>query len=304
MIRPSKSQYFGAGAMALVVHTLFALGLVISVDWRSVPELPAYAELWRELPALPPAADPVAPAAPPETVPPQALVGPEPEISLQVLEVGRRQQEADQLGQERRRLQVAEQGLHQPEQHRLKPQPTAEAARREPEDERRREELRRLEEQHQLELAQKQEAQEQRRRDEARRELEAELARQLQEDLAREMRQLQRRAMSQAELAARLQMIEEYRSRIRNKILSYLILPPNLSGNPEVVYQVRLLPDGEVLNVTLIKSSGQPTYDKHVERAILRASPLPLPPDRELAAAFREELILKFRPYETDGGRS
>ncbi len=71
-----------------------------------------------------------------------------------------------------------------------------------------------------------------------------------------------------------------------------------------MVYQVRLLPDGEVLKLTLVKSSGQPAYDKQVERAVLRASPLPLPPDRELAAAFREDLILKFRPYETDGARS
>lgn len=291
MIHPSNSQYFGAGAMALLVHGLFALGLVISVDWRSAPELPVYADLWRELPAmpLPPAAEPAAQVAPPEPAPPLPLVEPEPEISLQAQEAEHRRQEAEQREQERRRLEQ---------------QRAAEAARREQEDERRREELRRLEEQRQQELARKQEAQEQRRRDEARRELEAELARQLQEELARETRQLQRRAMSQAEMAARLQMIEDYQGRIRSKIHSYLVLPPNLSGNPEVVYQVRLLPDGEVLKLTLVKSSGQPAYDKQVERAILRASPLPLPPDRELAAAFREELILKFRPYEADGGRS
>lgn len=295
MIHPSNSQYFGAGAMALAVHGLFALALVFSVNWNSLPQIPVYADLWQELPSMPPppAPEPPAPVAPPESAPPPPLIEPEPKISLQAQEAERRRQEAEQREQERRRLLAEEQARRE-----------AEAARRALENERRREEQRRLEEQRQQELDRQRESQEQRRRDEARRELEAELARQLEEDLARETRQLQRRAMSQVEMAARLQMIEDYQARIRSKIHSYLVLPPNLSGNPEVVYQVRLLPDGEVLKLTLVKSSGQPAYDKQVERAILRASPLPLPPDRELAAAFREELILKFRPYEMDGARS
>lgn len=305
MIHPSNRQYFGAGAMALVVHGLFVLSLVVSVDWRSLPEVPVYADLWHELPAMPPspAPDSPAPVAPPEPAPPPPLA--EPEISLQAQEAERRRQAAEQREQDRLRLQAEAQARHEAERQRqLDEQRAAEAARREQEAQQRREEQRRLEEQRQQALARKQEALEQRRRDEARRELEAELARQLEEDLARETRQLQRRAMNQSEMAARLQMIEDYQGKIRSKIHSYLVLPPNLSGNPEVIYQVRLLPDGEVFKLTLVKSSGQPAYDKQVERAILRASPLPLPHDRELAAAFREELILKFRPYETDGASS
>lgn len=295
MIHPSNGQFFGAGAMALAVHGLFVLGLVFSVDWRSLPEIPVYADLWRELPAIqpPPAAPaPPAPVEPSEPVPPPSRVEPEPEIALQTREVERRRQEAEE--QARREAERLRQ---------IEAQREADA-RRAREEKSRREEQRRQEELRQQALARQREAQEQRRREEARLELEAELARQLQEDLARETRQLQRRVMSQAEIAARLSMIEDYQGRIRSKIHSYLVLPPNLSGNPEVIYQVRLLPDGEVLKLTLIKSSGQPAYDKQVERAILRASPLPLPPDREIAAIFREDLILKFRPYELDGARS
>ena len=309
MIHPSKAKFLGAGAMALAVHGLFALALVVNVNWNSVPQIPVYADLWQELPPMspPPAPEPLVPVAPSEPAPPSPFV--EPEINLEVQEaVKRRRQEAEQLEQERHRLQAEEAARREAERQRrsdeARKQREAEAARHAQEQERLREDQRRQEAQRQQELARSLEAQEQRRREEVRRELEAELARQMQEDLTRETRQLQRRAMSQAEMAARLQMIEEFQGRIRSKIHSYLVLPPNLSGNPEVIYQVRLLPDGEVLKLTLVKSSGQPAYDKQVERAILRASPLPLPPDRELAAAFREELILKFRPYETDGARS
>jgi colicin import membrane protein len=79
-------------------------------------------------------------------------------------------------------------------------------------------------------------------------------------------------------------------------------LPQKLVGNPEAVFQVTLLPNGEVLRVTLVKTSGQPVYDAEVERAILKASPLPLPGDKGAAAPFRDGLILKFRPLENGVG--
>ena len=56
-----------------------------------------------------------------------------------------------------------------------------------------------------------------------------------------------------------------------------------------------LLPGGEVLHVKLRRGSGVAVYDSAVERAILRAQPLPLPPDPALFKDFRE-LNLKFRP--------
>jgi colicin import membrane protein len=92
--------------------------------------------------------------------------------------------------------------------------------------------------------------------------------------------------------------VGEAQDRIRTRIRSYLRLPPNLAGNPESVFRVTLLPNGEVLQTQLLRSSGQASYDREVERAILKASPLPLPKDRGAAAVFRDGLILKFRPRE------
>jgi len=58
-----------------------------------------------------------------------------------------------------------------------------------------------------------------------------------------------------------------------------------------------LLPGGEVLSVKLGKSSALALYDSAVERAILKAQPLPLPPDPAMFKHFRE-LNLIFRPEQ------
>jgi colicin import membrane protein len=87
----------------------------------------------------------------------------------------------------------------------------------------------------------------------------------------------------------------QWADRIRAKIRSNIVLPPELAGNPEAVFDVELLPTGEVLAAKLRRSSGSRTYDEAVERAILKSSPLPLPERREV---FETRLELRFRPKD------
>lgn len=87
----------------------------------------------------------------------------------------------------------------------------------------------------------------------------------------------------------------DYIGKIRGKIKGNIVLPPDLKGNPEAVFDVVQLPTGEILSVKLEKSSGHAGYDTAVERAILKSSPLPLPEPRDL---FSRDLELKFRPQE------
>ncbi len=103
--------------------------------------------------------------------------------------------------------------------------------------------------------------------------------------------------LQQKAAAARAGIVDEYKARIHNKIKRHVVVPPDINGNPEAVFDVVLLPDGEVLKATLVKSSGYPAYDSAVERAIRRASPLPLPPDPSLFEEFRT-LDLHFKPNE------
>jgi len=86
-----------------------------------------------------------------------------------------------------------------------------------------------------------------------------------------------------------------YVDKIRTKIKLNIVLPPEIKGNPEAIFDVVQLPTGEVLSTRLRKSSGHEAYDQAVERAILKSSPLPRP---ERPDQFQRELQLKFKPQE------
>lgn len=103
--------------------------------------------------------------------------------------------------------------------------------------------------------------------------------------------------LAQAQQAAQDKVMNDYVHGIRERIKRYVVLPPNMQGNPEAQFDVVQIPGGEVLNVALKRSSGFAAYDQAVERAIRKASPLPPPP---AGVAFSEvrELNLKFRPKE------
>jgi colicin import membrane protein len=94
---------------------------------------------------------------------------------------------------------------------------------------------------------------------------------------------------------ARDKALAEYVNRIRDKVRQNWILPQDLQGNPQCTFKVVQLPTGEVIDVRLLKSSGNAAYDEAVHRAILKSSPLPPPASRE---QFYRELELTFRPRD------
>jgi len=122
----------------------------------------------------------------------------------------------------------------------------------------------------------------------------------IREQLAQEQQALKRtrerqEALKQFAPAADSTIDAAYADKIRSKIKINIVLPPEIKGNPEAIFEVVQLPTGEVLSAQLRKSSGHRAYDDAVERAILKSSPLPRP-DRP--GQFQRNLSLKFRPYE------
>lgn len=95
--------------------------------------------------------------------------------------------------------------------------------------------------------------------------------------------------------SARSKATADYIGKIKGKIKGNLVLPPDIRGNPEAIFDVVQLPSGEILSVKLKKSSGHAAYDSAIERAILKSSPLPKPEQGDL---FSRALELKFRPLE------
>ncbi|OGS82589.1 MAG: protein TolA [Gallionellales bacterium GWA2_59_43] len=97
--------------------------------------------------------------------------------------------------------------------------------------------------------------------------------------------------------AAAGRVVDEYKAKIQSKIRSKIVEQPGVPADAYAQFMVTVLPGGSVLSPRLLKSSGYPAFDDAVERAILKAQPLPLPPGAALFKEFRE-LRLTFRPKE------
>ena len=276
-----------AAILAVLVHLLFIGFLIFSVNWRSHPPPPVMADLWEALP--PPPAKPVlkpqpAPKPKPEPVAEPQPPQPQPDIALKEKKRKERLEREQQAQLEQQKLAEAQQRKQQKQQQQQEA------------------EQRKLAEQEKQQQEKQQDAKrkqdELKRKQEALRKLNVQQARDLMnKELASETSSL-RRAQQASQLGAEQAKMEAtYKERIRSKIASMLNLPENMVGNPKAVFAVTVLPSGEVGSVKLISSSGQPAYDTAVERAILKAVPLPLPPDKAVAARFHD-LTLPIQPKQ------
>jgi colicin import membrane protein len=128
-----------------------------------------------------------------------------------------------------------------------------------------------------------------------------------QEQLKREAEQITQRKQADSaaqELAqmkasqaasSRNKAMADYLGRIRGKIKGNIVVPPEVKGNPEAVFDVTQLPSGEIVTVRLKRSSGHAALDAAIERAILKSNPLPKP---EPADLFSRSLELRFKPLD------
>lgn len=249
-----------AGVLAVLVHAALVVFLIFGVSWQNRPPTPMVAELY-----APPAPKEAPPPPEPQKPPPKPEPRPEPVKPPPAEEPPPPPAKADiELKQKL-------------EKERLKQEQEArEKEKRE----------RELEKKKQEELRKKQEEQKQAKIREAQAR-EAEALRQ-QEERARQ-------AALQAAQAARAKAFADYIQRISAKIRGNIVMPPDIPGNPEAVFEVLQLPTGEIIQVELRKSSGHKPYDEAVQRAILKSSPLP---KAEPADLFQRALTLKFRPRE------
>ena len=266
-VTPNEKAW--SGALALAMHVAFFILIIFGVAWQQKrPDSAIVVELWND---LPPIAQPK-PAPPPEPAPPKPApkVVPKPEPK--------------------------------PEP-KAKPEPTPKAdieLKEKLEKERKQKEKERLEAKRLAEEKKREEAQrlaEEKKREEEKKRLAALKAQQAKEAAAKREQEEALKRIAQEQAAAQARQIDEYKRRIRDKVRRFIVEPPNLKGNPEVEFDVVLLPGGEVLSARLRRGSGVAAYDSAVERAIIKAQPLPLPPDPGLFKDFRE-LNLKIRPKD------
>jgi colicin import membrane protein len=165
----------------------------------------------------------------------------------------------------------------------------AEKKRKEKEEaERKAEEKKQAEARKQAEAKKKAEAEKKRKEKEAAERKAAE--KEMQDRLAAEQEHLatQRRSAMQ-------RMIDEYVLYIQEKVQRSWIRPPSGGGELSCTVEVRLIPSGEVIDAQIVRSSGNSAFDRSVEAAVFKASPLPVPPDPDVMEQFRT-LRFEFKP--------
>jgi colicin import membrane protein len=243
--------------LAFLMHAVLLGVMFIGVRWQSHEPETVSVELWEAPAPVPPAPPPPVPKV--EAPKPQPAPPPPP-----VLKPEPRVEKPD--------IAIREKPKPKPKP---KPEPKAEPPKRDLEFEKR---------------LREQAATEQRALEEQQRVLEAQRR-------ERELRELLERQQAAAQAAARASALATWTGKIRAKIRGNIPVSvvDEVQGNPEAIFDVTLLPTGEVLSVTRRKSSGHRGYDEAVERAILKSSPLPKPDDPGL---FQRRLELRFQPQD------
>ena len=82
--------------------------------------------------------------------------------------------------------------------------------------------------------------------------------------------------------------LAQYIEALQNRIKRYIIAPADAPASGSIVVELALLPSGEVLGIRLLQPSGHKSLDTAIERAIVRAQPLPVMRDvREVRLVFK-----------------
>jgi colicin import membrane protein len=214
------------------------------------------------------------------------------------------QRQRDEARQEQARQEQARQEQARQEQARQE-QARQEQARQEEarqaavrqQQERDRERQQQEQEQQRVEEQQRR-AEEQRRQDDARRQEE-----QRQQQIAEQQRQAEQARLDadnrqRAETEA--EMVMAYTSVIHDLVQRNWSRPPSARNNMTAVLRIRLMPTGDVVDVEIVRSSGDFAFDRAAEnavRAVGRFSELQGMPPRMFERSFRS-LLLTFRPED------
>lgn len=276
---PPEPGKAASAALTLAMHALLIAVLFIGVKWTTRAPEPVFAELWAPV-ATPPAPQPAVeqPSAPPK---PEPKVEPKPEPRPEA---------------KPEPVEKPDIALEKERERKLKEQKA-----REEEERRERERQEKLrKEKEAAALRAKQEAEQRAKQDaalreQARRDEFERMKRELAGATGTAPQAAAPNVGSTTSLAGDPAARAGYVDKIRAKIKGNIVLPPEMKGNPEAVFDVVQLPTGEVLSVKLRKPSGVKAYDDAVERAILKSSPLPRPDRPEL---FERNLELRFRPFD------
>jgi len=116
----------------------------------------------------------------------------------------------------------------------------------------------------------------------------------LQQQLMEQQLKSEMKNISAIQSQAQSGEIDQYKAQILAAIQSNWRIP-EINNKLKCTYSVSIAPDGAVLSVKLVKSSGNDELDQSAKQAIEASSPLPVPSDPSIFSHFRQ-LMLTLSP--------
>lgn len=215
-------------------------------------------------------------------------------VQQQNLQQQREREQQEQARQQREQQQREQQERERQEQLQQQQQQQEQARQAQLRQERERAEQERAEQQRQ----------EQRRQEEARRQEQERLEQQRLQEAERERQEAQ--AQAQADAAAgeaaetEAELTMAYTAVIHDLVQRNWSRPPSARNDMTAVLRIRLVPTGDVVDVEIVRSSGDAAFDRAAEnavRAVGRFTELQGMPPRMFERSFRS-LLLTFRPED------
>lgn len=280
-LRPPEAPGLGRGiGFALLVHIALVVAISINVQWRT-KTLPAFeAELWSAVPqaAAPKAVEPEPEPEPPKPEPkPEPVKGPTPEEIQAQRDAEIAVAKAKKEEQKKREAALLE------EQKKLK-------ALKEKQDKAERDKQDKLEKEKQDKLDK---AKQDKLDKAAEKAADAKREAQRQENLRRMMGMAGASGgpTSTGTAAKSSGPSSSYGGRIVARVRPNIIYSDSPAGNPVAEVEVRAAPTGDIIGKKLLKSSGDPEWDKAVLRAIDKTEKLPTDVDGSVPSS----IVISFR---------
>lgn len=91
--------------------------------------------------------------------------------------------------------------------------------------------------------------------------------------------------------------VEKYRAEFAAAIEENRILSGVFAPNLQCKLRIMLLPDGSIMSVKVLESSGNPAFDDLSASAVYKSAPFEMPQDQELFAQLRD-IVLAFKNGE------
>ena len=106
------------------------------------------------------------------------------------------------------------------------------------------------------------------------------------------------RARKEVEVDGRPSQVRAYEADLMARIVSQWFRPPSVRNGMSCDLRLALVPTGELVSVTLVRSSGNAAFDRSVDLAVRRAAPFRVPEDPAVFDAYFRTVTVTFSPND------